>query len=1067
MPIDSAAFTRWVPSRTFRVPGLLRSPSFLAAAALGSLGTPATSQAATKLNPPFEYEGVVGDVRDFLVKRNGNVVFFRADDRRAGVVELLTVPALGGVAPFRENGYLRADRSVVAYEPGPVGPWIVFLSDQRTDDVFELFSRRSGDTAPRRLSGVLAAGGDVDSFAISSDGTRVVYRADQDADEVFELYSVPIDASASPVKISGTLVAGGDVSGNGIHEQFLGLFEMFREYLVTTGRVVYLADRDTDGVNELYSVPIDGSASPVELNAPLAPGGDVRWPFSVTADGATVVYRADQGADELLELFRAPIDGSASPTQIHPPLAPGGIVTGFELSADGERVVYSAGQDTFNLLEVYSAPLDGSVPPVKLNTPGQASTVAAISPDSAWVVLKQNGLRSVPLDGSASPILLESEPFGNLHVTFSPDSSRLVYRTGFSPYQGVTEWTSLRSVPIDGTGSPVRLDDEGSNEISANFQPLTPFAISADSTRVVYTWTDSSGNRGLYSVPIDRSAAPVALATGDVGPLFTVSPLGSRAFFTLDVTGTDTFELHSVSLLNGAGLVKLSAELARDTFADVDSPDYFSTQDFRIDSQAERVVYSADPSTDEEFQLFSVPANGGGPLHSLTGSGVVTFFEIGPDDERVVFRSHPPALYVDELYSVPLDGGETPVKLNGALGTNEHVGAFQLSADGARALYTVHRAVQFAPPPKLFSAPIAGGVSPILLANDATSVTLGSGQRVVYVRGNGNNLPADDQLFSRPIDGSSPAIELDAGLGGYQSYLQVTPDGNRAVFMTRFYPDHAFYSVPADGSASPVRLSGTTLPSSAPKVSPDGIWFVFGSREAATSAVTELFCARIDGTLGPVKLNGPLVSGGAVFASQISPDSGRVVYAADQDVDEVIELYSVPIDGSASPVKLNGALVSGGDVFTDFRITPDGARVVYVADQGADEVRELFSVPIDGSASPVRLSGSMVSGGDERAFQISPDSRLVVYAADQEVDELAELFLAPIDGSLEPLKLNWPVAKAGHQSTSEPLLDGVGAFEITPDSRRVVFEATERTQVTELFSSVLTFDSKRRHVRRP
>ena len=59
-----------------------------------------------------------------------------------------------------------------------------------------------------------------------------------------------------------------------------------------------------------------------------------------------------------------------------------------------------------------------------------------------------------------------------------------------------------------------------------------------------------------------------------------------------------------------------------------------------------------------------------------------------------------------------------------------------------------------------------------------------------------------------------------------------------------------------------------------------------------------------------LKLNDPLVPSGDVESFDISPDGSRVVYRADQDADGVTELYSVPIAGS--PVtKLNGALVPG------------------------------------------------------------------------------------------------------------------------------------------------------------
>src|SRR5574341_1427027 len=67
--------------------------------------------------------------------------------------------------------------------------------------------------------------------------------------------------------------------------------------------------------------------------------------------------------------------------------------------------------------------------------------------------------------------------------------------------------------------------------------------------------------------------------------------------------------------------------------------------------------------------------------------------------------------------------------------------------------------------------------------------------------------------------------------------------------------------------------------------------------------------------------------------------------------------HGVPLDGSAAPDKLNGSLVAGGDVrgitaaVPSFRLTPDGQQVVCSADPFFDEQLELFGVPIDGSAA--------------------------------------------------------------------------------------------------------------------
>ena len=71
---------------------------------------------------------------------------------------------------------------------------------------------------------------------------------------------------------------------------------------------------------------------------------------------------------------------------------------------------------------------------------------------------------------------------------------------------------------------------------------------------------------------------------------------------------------------------------------------------------------------------------------------------------------------------------------------------------------------------------------------------------------------------------------------------------------------------------------------------------------------------------------------GDVLSYQLSPDGATVVYRADQDTDNVTELYSVPIGGGTT-TKLSGPLPPEGDVEPTFLISPDGATVVYHAVQ--------------------------------------------------------------------------------------------------------------------------------------
>ncbi len=93
----------------------------------------------------------------------------------------------------------------------------------------------------------------------------------------------------------------------------------------------------------------------------------------------------------------------------------------------------------------------------------------------------------------------------------------------------------------------------------------------------------------------------------------------------------------------------------------------------------------------------------------------------------------------------------------------------------------------------------------------------------------------------------------------------------------------------------------------------------------------------------------------------ISPDSARVVYLADQETDALNELWSVPLSGGTG-TKLNRTLVAGGDV-QDFLISPDSDSVVYGADQDADTVDELLAVSITGG-TVLDLNDPLVPGGE-------------------------------------------------------------------------------------------------------
>lgn len=280
--------------------------------------------------------------------------------------------------------------------------------------------------------------------------------------------------------------------------------------------------------------------------------------------------------------------------------------------------------------------------------------------------------------------------------------------------------------------------------------------------------------------------------------------------------------------------------------------------------------------------------------------------------------------------------------------------------------------------------------------------------------------------------------------GGNVTITRLSPDGRTVVYRADQETDNVFelFSVPISGGAV-VKLNDPLPPdddvsNGGFRITPDGRNVIYqdsGSR-------AELFSVPISG--GEVtRLNNPLPSGGTIIRFRISPDSSTVVYVGDQDRDNVFELYSVPVEGGAV-TKLNPSLSGARDVLsTSVRISPDSSTVVYRADQDTDDVQELYSVPI-GGGTVTKLNSPLPAGGDvdSSEFRISPDSRTVVYIAEQEANNLDELFSVPIGGG-PSTRLNSDLPSGGD----------IFSFLLTPDGSRVIYRGEQTTDDIEgLFS---------------
>ncbi len=288
------------------------------------------------------------------------------------------------------------------------------------------------------------------------------------------------------------------------------------------------------------------------------------------------------------------------------------------------------------------------------------------------------------------------------------------------------------------------------------------------------------------------------------------------------------------------------------------------------------------------------------------------------------------------------------------------------------------------------------------------------------------------ELFAVRRWGGTP-VRLSALLptGSAIFRFEITPDSRRVVYEVdqEVTGQREIYSVPIGGPAG-----ASVQVSPEPGAGEEARFFYLassGQRVVSILCATNclsIWSAPVDGSSAPIQLSDPIAADRQITPGlTVAPGSDRLIYLSDRLVLGHLDLWSVPADGSAPPVKLNPALVAGGGVNRGL-VSPDGSRVFYVADQLVDERFELFSVPIAGpSTLAIKLSGPMQAAGDVASASFSPDGQWVIYTADQTIDEKRELYSVPADGSASWRQLNAALIPAGdvQEFTLDPLSEYV------------------------------------------
>ncbi len=372
----------------------------------------------------------------------------------------------------------------------------------------------------------------------------------------------------------------------------------------------------------------------------------------------------------------------------------------------------------------------------------------------------------------------------------------------------------------------------------------------------------------------------------------------------------------------------------------------------------------------------------------------------------------------------------------------------QVSPDGQYAVYVQDAITNGAH--ELWSVPLAGGnpvrLSDVLLSGQAVKFAISPDSNyVVYLVD--QDVVGVPELYSVDIAGGS-RTKLNMNfysLPGQVRDFLISPTSQRVYYAADGEVNNVIelWRVDIDGGTS-TRLNAEVT--SSYDVYEYAVGLTTGGSERVVyrvgrSTVSEYELWSVPGTgssSSAGRISRTLSDGAVEGYFQISPNGTRVLYLADSP-NASFNLYSVAITGGSS-IQLNGALGGADGVKPDFRISPDSTTAVYRSDEGTDLVDELYSVPLTGGV-PTKLNGALIGSGDVLEQAISPDGARVVYLADQFLNGLNELWSVALGGGTA-IRLN------GAIGGSSDVLD----FAFSPDSARVVYRADSTDTLNELWS---------------
>jgi Tol biopolymer transport system component len=402
------------------------------------------------------------------------------------------------------------------------------------------------------------------------------------------------------------------------------------------------------------------------------------------------------------------------------------------------------------------------------------------------------------------------------------------------------------------------------------------------------------------------------------------------------------------------------------------------------------------------------------------------------------------------LFLADADNPGSAVQLNPTLAAGAVIDDFKVAPDQTRVFYVADQDV--AGRSELYSVAFstpgtAERMNPPMPteADVAVFVLSPDGARLAYAADQDTNGVFELYVVSVANPGSSQRLNptLVSG-GGVTTGFSFSPDSASVLYAAEQdvagQAELYLVNVAAPGISAKVNSpfpSFTGLRTGA-KFSPDGNWILYAADQDVDD-VSELYVVATTNPGASTKVNPPFTGDSDVCRWDFSPDSLSIAYCADQDTVDTIELYLVPLGGVAS--KVNAPIVAGGEVSPGFKFSSDSSFLMYSADQDTLGIHELYRVEVHAPGVSQKISGPTISLGDVFDFRIRPDDMAVVYRADQDTNTILELYQVELDAPEVATKVH-------------PALAGADTFpyDYSADGSRIVYIANQNgTDTTDLY----------------